>query len=339
MLISDFDYDLPERAIAQSAREPRDAARLLRVRGREDVAFTDLLEILDPGDLLVVNRTRVRAARLRGTKADSGGAVEALLLRRLDGERWEAMVRPARRLRAGTRLEFRGVSGVVESDPIEGVTVLELTAPDGDVEELLPLIGEVPLPPYFHGSLDTAERYQTVFAKTVGSAAAPTAALHFTRSLRTGLEATGVEFAEIDLEVGLDTFRPMQGESPADHVIHRERYEVPERAASQIRDTRRRGGRVIAVGTTSVRTLETVATADGLVQAGSGESDLFIVPGYSARCVDALITNFHAPRTTLVALVAAFIGPEWRNVYETALGRGYRFLSFGDAMLIEGVRE
>jgi S-adenosylmethionine:tRNA ribosyltransferase-isomerase len=339
MQISDFDYDLPEHAIAQSAQEPRDAARLLRVRGREDLVFSDLRKILEPGDLLVVNRTRVRAARLRGHKTDSGGAVEALLLRRIDRERWEAMVRPARRLRAGTRLTFGVVAAVVESDPVGGVVVLELTASGSDVEELLPLVGEVPLPPYFHGSLATPDRYQTVFAKTVGSAAAPTAALHFTPSLCADLEAGGVEFAEIDLEVGLDTFRPMQGETLADHVIHRERFEIPETAASQVRSTRRRGGRVIAVGTTSVRTLETMASGDGVVGAGSGESDLFIAPGYRARVVDAVITNFHAPRTTLIALVAGLIGPEWRDVYEAALQRGYRFLSFGDAMVIEGIRE
>ncbi len=339
MLIDDFDYELPDDAIAQSAREPRDAARLLRVRGREDFVFSDLGSILEPGDLLVVNRTRVRAARLRGRKIGSGGAVEALLLRRIDTTRWEAMVRPARRLRAGSSLTFSEATAVVESDPVGGVVVLELTTPGGDVEALLARVGEVPLPPYFHGSLPTPDRYQTVFARTVGSAAAPTAALHFTSALCADLEGSGVGFAEIDLEVGLDTFRPMQGDAVTDHVIHRERFKLPAITADRIRDARRRGGRVIAVGTTSVRTLETMASGDGLVDAGSGESSLFITPGYHARVVDGVITNFHAPRTTLIALVAALIGPEWRDVYRAALDRGYRFLSFGDAMVIEGIRE
>jgi S-adenosylmethionine:tRNA ribosyltransferase-isomerase len=338
MLISDFDYDLPEHAIAQSAVEPRDSSRLLRVRGREDHRFAELPDVLEAGDLLVVNRTRVRAARLRGHKVGSGGAVEALLLRRLDTVHWQVMVRPARRLRAGVQLRFGCLSGVIESDPIDGISVLALTSADGDVEELLPQVGEVPLPPYFHGSLPTADRYQTLFAKTVGSAAAPTAALHFTPRLCAELGSQGITFAEIDLEVGLDTFRPMQGDRIEDHVIHRERFEVPEAAADQIRRTRGHGGRVVAVGTTSIRALETMASGKGMVDAGSGESELFIAPGYEARVVDAVITNFHAPRTTLIALVAAFIGAEWRSVYETAVARGYRFLSFGDAMFIEGIR-
>lgn len=338
MLVSDFDYDLPDGAIAQSAIEPRDAARLLRVNGDVDYKFFQLPELLNAGDVLVVNRTRVRAARLRGSKIGSGGSVELLLLRPLSGDRWEALMRPSRRLRAGIELSFGPLTGRVVSAPLEGVGVVELHAPSGDVAALVEEVGEVPLPPYFHGTLSSPDRYQTVFAAEPRSAAAPTAALHFTPRLCSDLEAGGVEFAEVELDVGLDTFRPMQVDRVADHEMHRERFVLPNEAAQQISAARRRGNRVIAVGTTAVRTLETMATPEGSVAPGSGESNLFIRPGYRARAVDAVITNFHAPRTTLIALVAAFLGPGWRAVYAGALERGYRFLSFGDAMFIEGLR-
>ena len=331
----EFDYDLPEAAIAQAAIEPRDAARLLVTSSMQDRTFRDLPQMLDPGDLVVVNRTRVRAARLTGHKPATGGAVELLLLRRLDIERWEALIRPARRIRPGVFLDFDRIAGEVLNSPADGVVTVRLTTQNGDVEDLLPNAGEVPLPPYFHGRLDDSERYQTVFAKTVGSAAAPTAGLHFTPEVIAELGMRGVDIAEVDLEVGLDTFRPMAVEEIEEHRIHRERYDVPEEVAAAVAATRRRGGRVVAIGTTVVRTLETAACGDGLVRAGGGESSLFIKPGYRMAVVDAAITNFHAPRTTLIALVAAMLGPVWREVYATALERGYRFLSFGDAMAID----
>lgn len=337
MRIDEFDYDLPAEAIAQRAIEPRDASRLLIARTLYDHRFSDLPDVLDAGDLLVVNRTRVRAARLHGRKAETGGAIELLLVRRIDDRHWEALVRPARRIRAGTAIDFDGITGEVLTAPERGLVTVALEAADGDVDDVLPTRGEVPLPPYFAGSLADPERYQTVFAKAVGSAAAPTAALHFTPSLLGALGASGISIAEVELEVGLDTFRPMDGELVEDHRIHRERYVIPEAAAADIAATRLRNGRIVAVGTTVVRTLETGARGDRVV-AGEGASDLFITPGYRFQVADAMLTNFHAPRTTLIALVAAALGPDWRNVYETALDRGYRFLSFGDAMFIDGLR-
>lgn len=337
MLTSEFDYDLPPEAIAQTAIEPRDQSRLLRVDGLEDLRFSDLGDLLREGDLLVVNRTRVRAARLRGHRSDTGGAVEALLLKRIDVERWKALLRPARRLRSGIELRFGDITAVIVSGPIDGVATMRLTSHRGDVEDVLPEVGEVPLPPYFTGQLRDPERYQTLFGTTLGSAAAPTAALHFTPSLRDSLQAMGVGFAEVDLHVGLDTFRPMIEERLDQHRIHREQFEVFDETADQIVQARAEGCRVVAVGTTSVRALESAASGRGLITSLSGESELFIQPGYRARVVDALITNFHAPRSTLIALVAAFL-PQWRRVYDHALGSDYRFLSFGDAMFIEGIR-
>jgi S-adenosylmethionine:tRNA ribosyltransferase-isomerase len=333
VLAADFHYNLPAGSIAQSAIEPRDASRLLIASTGEEIRFRDLPTVLDEGDLLVVNRTRVRAARVRGTK-DTGGAVELLLLRRLDPTRWEAMIRPARRVRAGTRIRFDGATAEVLAGPDRGVVTLQLGAGD-DVEAWLKRSGEVPLPPYFHGTLDDPERYQTMFAETVGSAAAPTAALHFTAELVDALQATGIAMAEVELDVGLDTFRPMDAGPIADHTMHSERFTVPAAAADAIAQSRARGGRVIAVGTTVMRTLETAAVGGGMVEPGEGESGLFITPGYRRRVVDALLTNFHAPGTTLIVLVAALLGPGWKSVYEDAIARGFRFLSFGDAMFID----
>lgn len=330
----DFLYDLPARAIAQEAIEPRDASRLLRVGSMTDHWFGDLPGLLTPGDLLVVNRTRVRAARLRGQKATTGGDIELLLTSRIDDVRWRALVRPARRIHIGSRLQFDRIAGEVLTEPQRGVVTVRLECDEGDVDDVLPLVGELPLPPYFHGTLADPDRYQTIFAKTLGSAAAPTASLHFTPELVTTLAGADVAITEVELEVGLDTFRPLQVDDLADHVMHDERYRVPEDAAEAIAECRSRGGKVVAVGTTVVRTLETAA--DGwLVVPGEGVSDLFVKPGYGVKVVDALITNFHAPATTLTVMVAALIGPTWRAVYDEALQRGYRFLSFGDAMLIE----
>ena len=333
MQASDFDYHLPPEAIAQRAIEPRDAARLLVARSMEDRAFSDLPDLLDPGDLVVVNTTRVRPARVYATKA-TGGRVELLLTKRIADTTWEALVRPARRIRPGTELTVGPLTLVVASDPDRGVVRLAVSGKRA-VDEVLREVGEVPLPPYFHGTLEDEERYQTMFARTVGSAAAPTAALHFTPGIVEALHARGVGIADVELEVGLDTFRPMDDGPITDHEMHKERYTVPAATADAIAETKARGSRVAAVGTTVVRTLETAAEPDGRVRSESGSTELFITPGFNTKVVDAMVTNFHAPGTTLIVMIAALIGPTWREVYAHALGSGYRFLSFGDAMFIE----
>lgn len=330
---SAFSYELPPEAIAQEAIEPRDAARLLVARTLEDRAFADLPGLLDPGDLVVVNNTRVRPARVRATKP-TGGRVELLLTKQIDATTWEALVRPARRIRPGSRLKIGPLTMVVVAGPDRGVVTLE-ASPEPSVDEVLHELGELPLPPYFHGTLDDDERYQTMFARATGSAAAPTAALHFTPRIVEALHRRGIRIADVELEVGLDTFRPMD-EGPIDnHEMHEERYAVPAATAEAISATKARGSRVVAVGTTVVRTLETAVDADGRVLPGAGSTDLFITPGFRTSVVDAVVTNFHAPGTTLIVMIAALIGPTWREVYAHALDSGYRFLSFGDAMFIE----
>ncbi|MEA2010296.1 MAG: tRNA preQ1(34) S-adenosylmethionine ribosyltransferase-isomerase QueA [Actinomycetota bacterium] len=328
-----FTYDLPGTAIAQSAIEPRDAARLLVADTLEDQLFTDLPSLLDPGDLVVVNNTRVRPARVRATK-ETGGAVEVLLTKRIDEARWEALVRPARRIRPGTRMSAGSLQMTVLAGPDRGVVTVEIIA-DVDVDDVLPGLGEVPLPPYFHGALENDERYQTMFARVAGSAAAPTAALHFTPAIVDALQARGVRIAEVELDVGLDTFRPMADGPISDHQMHLERYSIPTSTVEQVAAAKTRGSRVVAIGTTVVRTLETAADGDGRLQADSGSTDLFITPGYQPKIVDAMVTNFHAPGTTLIVMIAALLGSGWRDVYDHALEAGYRFLSFGDAMFIE----
>jgi S-adenosylmethionine:tRNA ribosyltransferase-isomerase len=328
-----FDYDLPASSIAQVAIEPRDAARLLVADTLDDRLFTDLPGMLDPGDIVVVNNTRVRPARVRATK-DTGGAVEVLLTKRIDEIRWEALVRPARRIRPGTRMTADSLQMAVVTEPDRGVVIMEIVA-DGDVDDILPGLGEVPLPPYFHGTLDDDERYQTMFARATGSAAAPTAALHFTPFVVEALQARGVHIAEVELDVGLDTFRPMADGPISDHQMHRERYSIPASTVAAISEAKNNGSRIVAIGTTVVRTLETAADEAERLQPGDGSTDLFITPGYRPRIVDAVVTNFHAPATTLIVMIAALIGPGWRDVYDHALTSGYRFLSFGDAMFIE----
>ena len=330
----ELDYFLPPQAVAQTPVEPRHSSRLLDTRTVGDRTFSDLPHLLEEGDLLVVNRTRVRAARLLGRKAGTGGEVEALLARRLSPHRWEALVRPARRLRAGMILDFGPLRGELTAGPVDGVAELMLSG-DGDVEELVEEAGKVPLPPYITRDLPDPERYQTVFASRLGSAAAPTAGLHFTSPLLEALARRGVERSEIDLEVSWATFRPIGVERLEDHPMGLERFRLSEETAEAVTRCRARGGRVVAVGTTVVRTLETCAAQDGLVTAREGETDLYLTPGCRLQVVDLLITNFHAPRSSLLALVWAFMGEEWREAYRIALERGYRFLSFGDAMLAE----
>jgi S-adenosylmethionine:tRNA ribosyltransferase-isomerase len=330
---ADFAYDLPAAAIAQSAVEPRDAARLLAADDLSDHRFRDLPGLLRPGDLVVVNRTRVRRARLVGRREGTGGRAEALLLRPAGDGRWEALIRPGRRLRPGERLRFGEIVATVVENAGAGEALLALDTGGRALEEALSLWGEVPLPPYFKGRLDDPERYQTVYAAGAGSAAAPTAGLHFTPEVLAALAERRVTLSAIDLDIGVDTFRPIAAERLEDHRMHREGYAISAETVGALAAVRARGGRVVAVGTTVVRALESAADPAGEVRAGEAETALFITPGYRFRVVDLLVTNFHVPGSTLVVLVAAFMGERWRETYGAALARGYRFLSFGDAML------
>jgi S-adenosylmethionine:tRNA ribosyltransferase-isomerase len=327
---SEFGYHLPTERIAQVPIEPRHAARLLDTRDRSDHAFIDLPQLLKPGDLVVVNRTRVRAARLHGHKTNTGGEVEALLLRRLSEDLWQAAIRPSRRLRPGTNLAFGNTPALIEEGPHEGIVTLRI-----DADAAMASAGEVPLPPYIHTPLRDSDRYQTIFARETGSSAASTAALHFTPEVMTRLHENNIAIAEVLLHIGLDTFRPIGSDMIEDHRIHTEEFQVPDETALAIKECRQRQGRVIAIGTTVVRTLETVASGDGSVSAERGNTDLYITPGYEFSVVDGLVTNFHLPRTTLLVLLASFMGEGWRDAYQTALERRYRFASFGDAMYTE----
>jgi S-adenosylmethionine:tRNA ribosyltransferase-isomerase len=340
-----FDYGLPEDRIAQHPLAERDASRLLHVppgdAPPQDRRFRDLPALLHPGDLLVLNETRVRAARLRA-RTEHGGAVELLVLRRLDDRGgYSCLVRPGRRLRPGRRVDLGGgLAAVVEgeADGHPGARLVRFGGlPPQDVEAAIQRRGAVPLPPYIHARLDDPERYQTVFAADVPeSAAAPTAGLHFTPPVFAALAERGVEVARLRLEIGLGTFAPIRAERIAEHAMHEERYQLPPATADAVQRARQRGGRVVAVGTTAVRTLESCAREDapGLVRAQAGATDLYLRPGVPFRVVDGLLTNFHAPRSSLVVLVAAFTGVErWRAAYDHALAGGYRFLSFGDCML------
>ena len=333
---ADFDYDLPPELIAQTPVEPRDASRLLvldrATGGISHRTFAEIGDYLRPGDLLVLNETRVLRARLHGV-LESGGGAEALLLRQLDPERWEALVRPGRRLRRGRRIRFaHGVEALVEEVREEGVRVLRFP-PGADPEAL----GATPLPPYIHTSLADPERYQTVYGRVPGSAAAPTAGLHFTPELLATLQAHGVGITTITLHIGPGTFRPVTVDDPREHPMHAEFYTVGEQSCAAITATRTRGGRVVAVGTTAVRTLEQIGldAGEGPLRAGSGWTRLLILPGHRFRLVDALLTNFHLPRSTLLMLVSALAGREQvLAAYREAVARRYRFFSFGDAMLI-----
>lgn len=333
MHTSEFDYELPSESIAQTPVEPRDAARLLVVDGLHDRRFRDLPSLLAPGDIVVVNDTRVRAARLRGTKVGTGAAIEALLVDRGPDGRWEALVRPSRRLHAGDGIRFGPITAEVLTDPEAGRVHLTLSAPI-DLEQAIEAHGETPLPPYITSALADPARYQTVYAARTGSAAAPTAGLHITPRVLEALRRRSVAVARVELQVGLGTFRPITVDRVEDHQMHAERISIPEETARAIAGARARGGAVVAIGTTVVRTLES-RTHHGGVEPGGGETSLFITPGYRFSVVDRLVTNFHLPRSSLVVMVSAFIGAGWREAYATALERGYRFLSFGDAMLAD----
>lgn len=340
---ADFDYDLPSGLIAQSPLEPRDSCRLLvvdRASGQIDHRrFSDLGEYLDPGDLLVLNETRVLPARLNGVKADSGGAAEVLLLRERGEDTWEALVKPGRRLQPGVKVSFGDgrLTGLIVAVLEEsGGRLIQFTSHAGSVRQAVRELGEMPLPPYITRPLDDPEKYQTVFGTDERSAAAPTAGLHFTSAMLDRLTESGVHTARVELDVGLDTFRPVSEEDPAEHHIHTERFRLPSWTAESVNDARSRGSRVVAIGTTSVRALESsFDESTGRVVAAEGNTDLFILPGFRFGAVDALVTNFHVPRSTLLMLVSAFAGRELvMRAYATAMEERYRFLSFGDAMLI-----
>ena len=345
MRTSDFDYFLPPERIAQTPAEPRDASRLLVLDRQGDNIehrqFSDLTEYLHRGDLMVFNRSRVIPARLYGTETRSGSRVELLLVRRQQPGVWQALGRPGRRLRVGSEVVVgeAGGSGTARVEVLEtGENGLRLVRLED--ETLLDGLGELPLPPYIKETPADPERYQTVYADTPGSVAAPTAGLHFTDELLSVIRDQGVTTAWVTLHVGLDTFRPVHGEDVGEHKIHTEWYELPQETAAVINEARREGRRVIAVGTTTVRTLEQVAKdarADGSpeIRAATGTADLFILPGHEFRLVDAMLTNFHLPRSTLLMLVSAFAGRERiLATYEEAVRREYRFYSFGDAMLM-----
>ena len=335
---SDFYYDLPEERIAQTPAQPRDSSRLLvyhRDTGAvEHKIFRDVIDYLVPGDVLVVNRTRVLPARLYAHTAN-GGAVEVLLLKRLSLTEWEVLVRPGRKCRPGTRLTVsEELSLEVRSVTDSGERIVDFIY-NGTFEDILSRVGNMPLPPYIHEKLSDPERYQTVYSRENGSAAAPTAGLHFTPELLARIREKGVEIAEVLLHVGLGTFRPVKEENVLDHKMHSEYYEVSEETAGTVNRARREGRRIICVGTTSVRTVETVADENGFLHPCKGNTEIFIYPPYRFKCVDALITNFHLPESTLLMLVSAFSSrEEMLRVYKTAVGEGYRFFSFGDAMMI-----
>ena len=357
MRTSDFDYDLPPELVAQYPVEPRDSSRLLvlhRATGTmEHRAFQDLLEYLQPGDLMVFNQSRVIPARLFGVRDDNGGRVELLLLRREGDRVWEALARPGRRLRPGAVVTITPPDDV-QADRTLSVEILE-SRPDGlkavrlSSEEAIDRMGHTPLPPYIRQALNDPERYQTVYASEPGSAAAPTAGLHFTPTLLDRIRETGVQTAFVTLHVGLDTFRPVQGEDPREHHIHTERYSVDDATAGALNRARDEDRRIVAVGTTSVRVLEQAAAdsardGDGRFRTVEGDAGLYILPGHRFRGVDAMITNFHLPRSTLVMMVSAFVqqgastGSSGREMlldaYAEAVRLRYRFYSFGDAMLI-----
>ena len=342
MNTADFDFDLPEELIAQTPLEKRDASRLLVV-DKETGAFSDqhfdqIIDQLQPGDALVMNNTRVLPARLYGIKPETGGHVELLLLKNTQGDDWEVLAKPAKRLRVGTQISFgdgRLTATVVEE--LEHGGRIVRFGYEGIFLEVLESLGEMPLPPYIHEKLADRERYQTVYAKENGSAAAPTAGLHFTEELLEQIAAKGVKLVYLTLHVGLGTFRPVSVDSLDDHEMHSEFYSLSEEAAQTLRQVKANGGRVIAVGTTSIRTLETIGSKfQGQIQADSGWTNIFIKPGYDWKIVDAFSTNFHLPKSTLVMLVSAFAGRSLTlEAYEHAIAERYRFFSFGDAMFIK----
>lgn len=341
MKTSDFYYDLPKELIAQDPLEDRSASRLMHLNKEtgeyEHGHFRDILKYLKPGDCLVINDTKVIPARLYGSKVGTDAAIEILLLKRRENDIWETLVKPGKKCKVGTVISFGDgiLTGEVVDIVDEGNRLIQFHY-DGIFEEILDQLGEMPLPPYITHKLQDKNRYQTVYAKHEGSAAAPTAGLHFTKELLQQVQDAGVKIAHVTLHVGLGTFRPVKVEDVTQHHMHSEFYVVEEDQAKLINDTKAAGGRVIAVGTTSCRTLESATGEDGILKAGSGWTEIFIYPGYRFKMIDGLITNFHLPESTLVMLVSALAGKEHiMTAYEEAVREKYRFFSFGDAMMIE----
>ncbi|HAP3558458.1 tRNA preQ1(34) S-adenosylmethionine ribosyltransferase-isomerase QueA [Enterococcus faecalis] len=338
----DFDFDLPEELIAQTPLKDRASSRLLVVNKEtgdmEDKHFHDILDELQPGDALVMNNTRVLPARLYGEKPETGGHLEVLLLTNTEGDTWETLIKPAKRAKVGTEIQFGDgrLKAVVKEELEHGGRIIEFKY-DGIFLEILESLGEMPLPPYIKERLDDPDRYQTVYAEENGSAAAPTAGLHFTKELLEEIKAKGVHLVYLTLHVGLGTFRPVSVDNIEEHHMHSEFYRLTEEAAKQLNEVRQAGGRIVAVGTTSIRTLETIGTKfNGEIQADSGWTDIFITPGYQFKVVDAFSTNFHLPKSTLVMLVSAFAGKDLTlAAYQHAIEEKYRFFSFGDAMFIK----
>ena len=341
MKTSDFYYDLPKELIAQDPLEDRSASRLMHLNKEtgeyEHGHFRDILKYLKPGDCLVINDTKVIPARLYGSKVGTDAAIEILLLKRRENDIWETLVKPGKKCKVGTVISFGDgiLTGEVVDIVDEGNRLIQFHY-DGIFEEILDQLGEMPLPPYITHKLQDKNRYQTVYAKHEGSEAAPTAGLHFTKDLLQQVQDSGVKIAHVTLHVGLGTFRPVKVEDVTQHHMHSEFYVVEEDQAKLINDTKAAGGRVIAVGTTSCRTLESATGEDGILKAGSGWTEIFIYPGYRFKMIDGLITNFHLPESTLVMLVSALAGKEHiMAAYEEAVREKYRFFSFGDAMMIE----
>ncbi|WP_018247763.1 tRNA preQ1(34) S-adenosylmethionine ribosyltransferase-isomerase QueA [Orenia marismortui] len=340
MKVKDFDFELPEKLIAQEPMEPRDESRLMVINKIEDKIedkiFKEIVDYFDPGDTLVRNNTKVIPARLFGHKEKTGGKVEILLLNQVKLDRWETLVRANGKVKIGTRIVFGNEELVAEVKDMTdfGGRVVEFEY-DGVFEEILDQLGNMPLPPYITKELDDADKYQTVYAKKRGAAAAPTAGLHFTDNLLAQIKDKGVNIVDVTLHVGLGTFRPVKVDTIEEHDMHSEYYEISEETAQIINETKKRGNKVFSVGTTSTRTLETVADENGKVKASKGWTDIFIYPGYEFKLVDALITNFHLPQSTLVMLVSAFAGKDLTmRAYQQAVEEEYRFYSFGDGMLI-----
>lgn len=342
MNTKDFDFNLPEALIAQTPLKERDRSKLLVIDHEKhtmvDTHFDHIIDELNPGDALVMNNTRVLPARLYGEKPETHGHVEFLLLKNIQDDQWEVLAKPAKRLRVGSKVSFGDgrLSATVIEELEHGGRIVEFDY-QGIFLEVLESLGEMPLPPYIHEKLDDRERYQTVYAKENGSAAAPTAGLHFTQELLDKIEQKGVKLVYLTLHVGLGTFRPVSVDNIEEHDMHSEFYQLSEEAAQTLRETKAAGGRIVAVGTTSIRTLETIGNKfDGQIQADSGWTKIFIKPGYQFKVVDAFSTNFHLPKSTLVMLVSAFAGREFvLEAYQHAIDQHYRFFSFGDAMFVK----
>ena len=339
MKTSDFYYDLPEELIAQTPVEPRNSSRLMVLpRNGGEIKhkhFYDLPEFLKPGDCLVLNNTRVLPARLYGTREDTGAVVEFVLLRQHGNKLWECLAGPGKKAKTGYKFKFSDKLTATVTDVLEDGNRMIEFACEGDFFAVLDEVGQMPLPPYIKEKLKDKERYQTVYSKDAGSAAAPTAGLHFTKEMLESIKAMGVNIAYVTLHVGLGTFRPVKVEDVTQHKMHTEHYYIPEEAAKTINETRKNGGRVICVGTTSCRTVESCAKKYGEIKECSGDTDIFIYPGFEFKCMDGLITNFHLPESTLIMLVSAFAGYDnVMNAYNTAVKERYRFFSFGDAMMI-----